>query len=238
MNRPRAFSTPDEQGGDRHARQVGHGDLGQDHRQLELRRVVREARVDDVHQPRHGQLADDGEGHGGRRQGGQGVGRPAGRRPSSPSVASVRGVGRHEGGGEGALGEDAAEQVREGQRRVVGVGRDGLAGAQPGGDHQVAGQAHEPADQGQGREDQRRAQDALPLRGILGRGLAGARLACWTFWGAHRCVVTRAAARRQAGPNTVRGAATRRKRRGPVSQRLLYLMGAEWPRRQTGGHPC
>ncbi len=61
---------------------------------------------------------------------------------SSPSLASELGIGGHEGGREGALGEDAAEQVGEGQRRVPGVGGDAPA-RRPGWavKHRVAGEA-------------------------------------------------------------------------------------------------
>ena len=177
-----------EQGRDRHPRQIGHGDLRQDHRQLELDRIVDVAGIDHVHQPRHRQLAGDGDHDGRRGDGGQGVGgHPVG--VGLAVAGQGPGVGGQEGRGEGALGEDPPKQVREGQRRGVGVCRRRQAGAQLGGDHQVSGRAHEPADQGQAGEDHGRADHAAargrggfnhavsnaPLPGHAGPGALHAR---------------------------------------------------------------
>ncbi len=151
-----------EERGDHHAGQVGHGDLGEDHRQLEFGRIGQEAIAVDPHEPGHGELAGDGQGHhrrGHGRQGvrGEGVGRFLAVGGQAPRIV------RHEGRGEGALGEHPAEQVREGQGRIVGVGRDVAGAAQLGRDHQVPRQAQEPADQGQRRIDRRGAEQAGSL---------------------------------------------------------------------------
>ena len=166
---PVGVQHPRQQGADGHARQVGHADLGQHDGQLELHRIGGVAGIDDVHQPRHGELGGQGQAYGRRRQGGQGVGGDAvGLRLAL--AGQGLGVGRDEGRGEGAFGEDPPEQVWEGERGVVGVGGDGGAGAQARGQHEVARQAHEPADQGQPRQQQRRADEAAALRGFPGRG--------------------------------------------------------------------
>ena len=145
---------PGQQGGHHHAGKVGHGDLREGHRQAELRRVLDVAGRVDQHDPGHGQLGEDGQDHGGGGHGGQGVGGQA----VGLGVAFSRqlaGIGRHEGGGEGPLGEDPPEQVREGLGGEEGVGGYGLAGAHSGRDHQVPGEAEEAADQGQSRKHHR-----------------------------------------------------------------------------------
>ena len=167
-----------EQRGDHHARQVGHGDGGEDDGELELRRRAvhrRQARsravaeAVDVHDPRHRQLADHRQGDGERRHGRQRV-RGVAVRALLALPGQPLGILRHEGRGEGAFGEHAAEQVGELLGAEIGVA--GEVGAQLGGDHQVAGQTQEPADQRQRREDRRGSQHAAPA---LGGRLVGAR---------------------------------------------------------------
>ena len=150
---------PGQVGVDGHARQVGHGDLGQQHRQLELDRIVRVARIDDVHQPRHGQLGDDGDADGHRGEARHGL---LSQLVGGRLAVLMQGadIGRLEGRGEGALAEDPSEQVGEGQGGIEGVGRRGGAGPHPVGNRQITQEAGEAADQGQAGIDHRRADQA------------------------------------------------------------------------------
>ena len=56
-----------------------------------------------------------------------------------PALLANAGIGRHEGGIEGALGEDGAEMVGQPQRHEKGVGRG--SGAEDRGQHDVARQS-------------------------------------------------------------------------------------------------
>ena len=166
---PARLQRTGEQGGDHHAGQVRHGDLGQDHRQLELGRIGQKPVAVGHHQPGHGQLTGDGDRDGRRRHGGQSIGGE----PVCGFLAVRRkplGIVRHEGRREGPLSEHAPEQIRKRQRRIIGVRRDSLTGTQFGGNHQIARQPHEPADQGQAGKDRRRAQQALALGRRFGGG--------------------------------------------------------------------
>ncbi len=162
---------PRQVGVDRHARQIGHGDHGQDDRQVRLARHAQKARRIDGDDPGHGQLGHEGDRQGHGQQGGHGVGGQHVGRLLAVALQGL-GIGGHEGGGEGALGEDAAEQVGEGEGGGVGVGDEGGAGAHVVGDHQVAGEAHDAADQGQAGIDHRRLDHARPggLGGRIGDG--------------------------------------------------------------------
>ena len=136
-----------EQGRQRDEQQIGEGDPAELDRERELQRARREAGGQDAHQPGHQRA------------------RPATTTAASVSASTLRaspanrsgrgtaaaraqpGEQRHERGAEGALGEQAAQEVGELQADEERIGH--RAGAQRRGDQQVA---HEAGDARQRRE--------------------------------------------------------------------------------------
>ena len=104
--------------------------------------------MDDQQHPGHEDLGKDGEGGGG---GEQDLQRVFGHRTGGLRAVGLQraGIGRHEGRGEGALGEDAAEQVRELLRGGPGIAH--RPGADLGGKDDVARKAEHTAGEGEGR---------------------------------------------------------------------------------------
>ncbi len=160
-------------GDDGHARQIGHGDLGENHRPLHLFRIDGKARLKHIHQPRHGQFANESKGNRQEDQRGHGVVRHFVGSFLAVPLQRCR-IGRHESGRKSAFGKDAAEQVGEVLCRRIGVGHDVARRAEISADDQVAGKTGETRDQREGRVDQRIAQKAGRLaRGRRARGRIG-----------------------------------------------------------------
>jgi hypothetical protein len=103
---------PRQQGNQRHAQQVGHGDAGEQHREVELLRVGADAGGEAVHQKRHGDLGENGERQDHEHQAGHRLlGELA--RGLLALALELLGEQRHESRVEGALAEQPPEQVGE-----------------------------------------------------------------------------------------------------------------------------
>jgi hypothetical protein len=110
-----------QQSDQRHAQEVGHGDAGQQHGEVEFLRTGAEAGGKAVHQERHGDLGDDGqrqdrEHEAGERLFGEGA------RCLLALALELLGEQRHERRVEGTLAEQPAEQVGEAEGHEKGVG--------------------------------------------------------------------------------------------------------------------
>ena len=125
--------------------QIRKCDPGQLHSQVELGRVAYETRREAQHHQRHGQLNNRHENQQGPEKNAEGsLGERLGR--LDPIRFDTAREHRHEGHRERALGEQAAEQVGElkGDEKDIGAG----AGAEHGGNQDIAQEAQDPADQG------------------------------------------------------------------------------------------
>ena len=148
-----------EQRHDRHAQQVGHGDAGEQHRQVEFLRARAEARRQAEHEERHGDLGqrrqeDEHEDETGQRllcKHARGV---------AAFALQAPGEQRDERGVERALAEQAAEEVGKSERHKERVGH--RAGAEGGRDQDVAGKAQHAAHHGQAADG---GEGAIELHG-------------------------------------------------------------------------
>ena len=131
-----------EQGDDRDQEQIGKGDPAQQHRQVELRGIGGKAGREREGEPDHRQLGEDGEDE--QRRGEPGH-RLLGEFPRRLLALALMELGeqRHEGGGEGALGEQSPEQVGDALRDEIGLRH--RPGAERGGDEHVADEAEDAA---------------------------------------------------------------------------------------------
>jgi hypothetical protein len=136
---------PAEQRHQGQEQEIGEGDAAQLDRQIELLRVRGKSRCQQVHEPGHGR-------HGGRRKSQQ-----ARQQHRQGLLAESPGGGlavllqaareeRHEGGVEGALAEQPAEQVGQAESHEKDVGD--RPGAELVGDQDVAQETQHPADSG------------------------------------------------------------------------------------------
>ena len=148
-----------EQGGQRDQQQIGEGDPAQIDGELVLQRARGEAGRQAAHQPGHRELAQDHHAGQHQRQHRQGLAREPGR-GGRPLGGAEPAVERHEGGGEGALGEQAAQEVGELQADEEGVGD--RPGAQCRSDQEVAREAGDARERGEAPHRQGRAADAHP----------------------------------------------------------------------------
>ena len=129
---------------ERHEREIGEGDAGERYRHVEAGRVVDETRREDAHHPGREQERErkqhevDGD-----ECRGDAVGEELGR--VDASLLEDTRIGRHEGGGEGALGEDGAEMVGQAEGDEEGVGH-GACAQHRGHDH-VADEARDAGDE-------------------------------------------------------------------------------------------
>ena len=142
---PQGIEHPGHQRYQGNEQQVGKGDPGQGHRQIELFRIIDKAGGESDHGPRHGQFDDDDEDQQGPHQDaerlfGEGVGL------FLVAVFHQAGVNGHEGQVERPFGEQAAKQVGklEGDKKGIGHG----TGAEDGGDQYVPDEPQEAADHG------------------------------------------------------------------------------------------
>ena len=141
-----------EQGGQRDEQDVGEGDAAVLDREREAL-VAGEAAGHGEHQPGHGDQADEDEedqhgGEAGERVAGEALGVLAG--------LDLLGEHRHEGEVEGALGEEAAEHVGQGEGDQEGLRH--RAGAEEGGHQDVAREAEHAAEHRPGADAQERRQ--------------------------------------------------------------------------------
>ena len=101
--------------------QVGESKSGERHREIELFRLVGKARRQPQHHPWHGDLRHGGEEHQHHHQQAEGrVGEGEG--IGAPTPLHQAGEDRHEARVEGALGEQAAEEVRQLEGDEKGIG--------------------------------------------------------------------------------------------------------------------
>ena len=151
----------------RDQRQIGEGDAGELHRRRKAHGIVGKTRR---HQPHHRRHEDEGEDQqhelGEDEEGEDPVGED--QRGVLPALGRDLGEARHEGGGEGALGEDGAELVGNAEGDEEGIRQ--RPGAEDRGEHQVAHEAEQAADEGdrRDREDVPDHGRKVP-RAILGR---------------------------------------------------------------------
>jgi hypothetical protein len=145
------------EGGQRDEHQVGEGDARQLHRQAEMRGIGAETWGYDMQDGGREDLAQDQEDDEGGEQAGEGVLREA-HRVFAAFLRDHAGEQRHEGGAEGAFGEQRAEQVRQAEGDEEGVaggagaerrrGEDFPNEAQHAADHGVAADGRDAAEQG------------------------------------------------------------------------------------------
>ena len=105
----------------RNQRQIGKGDAGERHGELEPRRIVDETGGENAHDPRREQKRQS-EHHeiDGDERGRDLIGEELG--GAEPRLLEGTGIGRHEGRGERALGENGAEVVGKAEGDEKGVG--------------------------------------------------------------------------------------------------------------------
>ena len=133
----------------RHEGEIRQRDAGEHHGEREFLRIAAEARRQQQHQPRHGDLGEDGEGdeqdhEAGKRLTGEGA-----RRLGSLAMQAL-GEERNEGRIERAFGEQPAKHVGHAEGDEVGVGH--RRGAEHGGDQHVAREAEHAAQDGHGAD--------------------------------------------------------------------------------------
>ena len=121
---------------------IRQGDAGEHHGEREFFWIAAESRRQQQHQPRHGDLGEDGKGdeqdhEAGKRLTGEGP-----RRLGSLAMQAL-GEERNEGRIERAFGEQPAKHVGHAEGDEVGVGR--RRGAEHGGDQHVAREAEHAA---------------------------------------------------------------------------------------------
>ncbi len=138
----------------RHQQQIRKGDPREFHGERKPARVLGETRRQQRNHPRHERERDDQQHHLARDQKCEDAVREQAHHVGALLLADAR-IGRHEGGIEGALGEDGPEMVGQSQRDEKRVGN--RAGAEHGGEHDVANKAGEARDEGQAAD----GQDAL-----------------------------------------------------------------------------
>ena len=127
----------------RDQQQIRKGDPRQRDRQFAARRIVLEPRREDGDHLRHEPPRHDEQDHlGGKQQREDAVGEQPRRRVA---LAVQMRIGRHEGGVEGALGEDRAKMIGQPQRHEKRI-RDGPR-AENGGKHDVARESGQPREQ-------------------------------------------------------------------------------------------
>ena len=144
-----------DHGAERHHEQIGHGDLGQQDRQLENVRLTHKPRPQQIHQPRHHQLRpDDQDQHGRHQHGGDIPGEFLG--IGQALAFQLAGIERHEGGVESPLGENPAEEIGKLERRQEGVG-DGACPQRPR-QKDLAHKTEKPAAQGHDADNGRGSQ--------------------------------------------------------------------------------
>ena len=135
-----------EQRLDRHEREIGEGDAGQRHGEIEADRIVGETRREQAdhlwreHQRKRQQHEIDGD-----QRRGDLVGEQLG--GGKPGLLQGARIGRNEGRGKGAFGEDGAEMVGQPEGDEEGVGQ--RPGAQHRGHDHVANEAGEAGDEGE-----------------------------------------------------------------------------------------
>jgi hypothetical protein len=167
--------------GQRDEQQVGKGDAPELDGHRERRRLVAHAGGQHGHHPGHGEDQQRGERHQHQQQRGLGLSRENHRLGPTAALQFAR-EQRHEGGREGALGEQAAEEVGKLEGDEEGV-RHG-ARAQHRRQHDVAHEAHNATEQRESadRRNGPRETHALLvclLSPVRGRGWArGRRTSC------------------------------------------------------------
>ena len=125
----------------RNQQQIGKGDPRQLDRQPALLGVLGEARREDAHGLRHEQPGDHQQDHLRQKQQCEDAIREQARRRLAALAMDMR-IGRHEGGVERALGEDGAKMIGQAQRHEKRVRH--RAGAENGGEHDIARKAGQP----------------------------------------------------------------------------------------------
>ncbi len=143
------------QGHQGNAQDVGENDAGEIHRELELVRRGGEARggdQDDEGSGQHSQQGDQEQGQGQHR------GHPADEQTGGVLASAILVLcqHRHEGLGEGALGEQPAQQVGQLEGHEEGIG--GHTGTKHPGDDGVPHEAQHPGEQGHGADGEQGAQ--------------------------------------------------------------------------------
>ena len=126
----------------------------------EFFRVVAKARREQHHEPRHGDLAENGDGDEENREPSQSL-TGEGTRGFGPVGVQASREERNEGRIEGALGEQAAKHIGHAVRHEEGVGHE--RGAEHGGDQHVAHEAEHAAQDGH-RAD--RCETAIELHAL------------------------------------------------------------------------
>ncbi len=135
-----------EQRLDRHQREIGKGDAGERHGEIEADRIVGETgRQQADHLRREDQRQRQQHEIDGDQRRGDLVGEQLG--GGKPGLLERARIGRHEGRGEGALGEDGAEMVGKPEGDEEGVGQ--RPRAQHRGHDHVADEAGEARDEGE-----------------------------------------------------------------------------------------
>ena len=140
--RPMPFSAPESRVTIEISDEIGEGDAAEQHGEIELRRIGGEARREREGQPDHADLGDDGDDEERRGERGERFFGETARLGDAVGLMDL-GEERHEGRGEGAFGEEAAEEIGKALGDEEGLGD--RPGAERGGDEHVADEAENAA---------------------------------------------------------------------------------------------
>ncbi len=144
-----------------HEDEIGQRDARQEDREPELVRIVGEAGGEQQHEPRHGDLGQDYEGHEHEGEAGERQRGEVSRRLWALGVQAL-GEQRNEGRVEGAFGKQAPEHIGHAEADEEGIGHGG--GAEHGGDQHVADEAEHAAHDSHAADGQ---EPAIKLHGAL-----------------------------------------------------------------------